>query len=237
LIYTFTTFIQLREKTMKNPIHYLVILGAALVFTTQASAQTSWSDIQPSVPQPQASSYYTVNGGKPVFRAQGTSSSVTPDNKINPHYANSQYGPHNPAPVPGTETGCSAFPRGSQEELNCEVDGYKNSSMLRLFQNFVKTNRNSVQCGRFSAQYQNVGDHAEIVVSDNFNSFVLGYRDNMILIPNDVESTILWQTRDRVLKMLYACRDAGMDTGLGGYLPPVTNRVRTQGEYNPSRYR
>ncbi|MBN8589106.1 MAG: hypothetical protein J0L94_12385 [Rhodothermia bacterium] len=221
---------------MKNPIRYLVILGAAFVFTTYASAQTSWSDVQPSVPPSQPSAYYTVNGGKPVFRAQ-VSSPITPDNKINPHYANSQYGPHNPAPVPGTETGCSAFPRGSQEELNCEVDGYKNSSMLRLFQNFVKTNRNSVQCGRFSAQYQNVGDHAEIVVSDNFNSFVLGYRDNMILIPNDVESTILWQTRDRVLKMLYACRDAGMDTGLGGYLPPVTNRVRTQGEYNPTRYR
>ncbi|MBL7977337.1 MAG: hypothetical protein JNN12_03275 [Bacteroidetes Order II. Incertae sedis bacterium] len=222
---------------MKKLHRHLLIACTTVLLIPTAWAQTTWGDIQPSVPAPQPTPYYTSSGGKPVFRAVAPQNNVPTETKINPHYANSQYGPHNPAPVPGTETGCSAFPRGSQEELNCEVDGYKNSSMLRLFQNFVKTNRNSVQCGRFTAQYQNVGDHAEITVSDNFNSFVLGYRDNMILIPNDVESTVLWQTRDRVLKMLYACRDAGMDTGLGGYLPPVTNRVRTQGEYNPTRYR
>lgn len=208
---------------------------ASPIYVTRMNVNTGAVPAPVTTPQP-----VTVYRATPPTTTPGTYRSVntvpqTVPQNAQPYYYNSQWSPQNPAPVPGVETGCSAFPRGSQEELDCETDGYRSSSMLRSFQTFLIKNQDQVSCGRYSAVRQNLGDHIEVSVSDRFNSFTVGYRGDRVLIPNDVESTVLWQTRDRVLKMLYACRDMGLDTGYNGYLPPVTSRVRTQGEFSPAQ--
>lgn len=216
--------------------------GATSVFTNRTAPANSTS----------APYYNTMGGGNTVTGGNGggangngslgssTSAhgSLPPvSGKLGGSPQNNQppYSVSNPAPVPGVETGCAAFPRGSADELNCEVESYKGSSMLRQFQLFVQRNRDQVQCGRYQAVRQNKGNHTEVQVMDKFNAYVVGYRNDRILIPDDVDARVLWQSRDMVLQMLYACRQQGLDTGWGEYLPPVTQRARTVGDYSVSK--
>lgn len=137
------------------------------------------------------------------------------------------YSREHPAPVPGIETGCAFFPRGSQEELNCEVGNYQSSGVLKWLGQWLEVNP-KMTCMGFSATRTYIGDQMQVQINDGRSSYTLAYRKGKLLLPDSVPALILWLNRDAALRFLYSCRDAGYSMG---ELPPMTVRAKTVGEY------